>query len=180
MNYVTTEEQRKPEDYYSELDFKTAEEYLADAKKRAVKDYLADALIANSKVKEYPEQDIDTIYNATVNTFEMNLQSSYGMSLEGYLSQMGQSEEDFKNSLVSEHIKPLMENQIVMYAVLDKEGIEVTKAEIKAEIQEIIDSQKNLQLTEDYIKQMYGEYYFESMLVNEKALDFMYDNAKIS
>ena len=50
INYVKTDEERKPEDYYSELGFKSLDEYTADVTKRAVKSYLFDTVKKDSKI----------------------------------------------------------------------------------------------------------------------------------
>ena len=72
INYVKTDEERKPEDYYSELGFKSLDEYTADVTERAVKSYLFDTVKKDSKIKEYPqnpEQNACELSNTTL-TFE--------------------------------------------------------------------------------------------------------------
>ena len=53
----------------------------------------------------------------------------------------------------------------------------VTKDEINAEINEIVE--KNQGATADKVKEVYGEYYFEYLVVSEKVADFLFENAKI-
>lgn len=180
INYVKTDEERKPEDYYKELDFDSLEAYKADVTERAAKDYLLDAVKANSEIKDYPEKDTDIIYNAYKNMLDKNIQSQYGVDLATYLSYNNQTEDDFKSSLTNEQIKPLMEEQMVLYSVLDKEKLEVTDAEIKAKLDEQIANHNSTGITAETLKEFYGEYYFEYLAVNEEALDFLYKNADIS
>lgn len=178
INYVKTDEERKPEDYCKELGFDTLEAYVADVTERAAKDYLLDAVKANSEIKDYPEKDTETIYNAYYNMVDTNIQGQYGIDLATYLSYNSQTEEDFKSSITDEQIKPLMDEQMVLYAVLDNEKIGITDNEVKAKLDETVKNYDGV--SEEKIKEFYGDYYFEYLAVNEKALDFLYKNADIS
>lgn len=178
INYVKTDEQRKPEDYYKELDFDSLESYEADVTERAAKNYLLDTVKANSEIKDYPEKDTKTIYTAYYNMLDTNIQGQYGVDLATYLSYNNQTEDDFKSSLTDEQIKPMMEEQMVLYAVLDKEKLGLTDKEVQAQLDETVKNYSGAD--EEKIKQFYGDYYFEYLAVNEKALDFLYKNADIS
>lgn len=178
INYVKTDEQRKPEDYYKELDFDSLESYEADVTERAAKNYLLDTVKANSEIKDYPEKDTETIYTAYYNMLDTNIQGQYGVDLATYLSYNNQTEDDFKSSLTDEQIKPMMEEQMVLYAVLDKEKLGLTDKEVQAQLDETVKNYSGAD--EEKIKQFYGDYYFEYLAVNEKALDFLYKNADIS
>ena len=178
INYVKTDEERKPEDYYKELGFDSLDDYTADVTERAAKDYLLDAVKSDSEIKDYPEKDTETIYNAYKNMVGTNVQGQYGIDLATYLSYNNQTEEDFKSSITDEQIKPLMEEQMVLYAVLDKEKIGLTDKDIQYQIDETVKNYDGV--SEDKIKEFYGDYYFEYLAVNEKVLDFLYVNADIS
>ncbi len=180
VNYVTTKEERKPADYYKELKFKTLEEYEKDVKERAIKSYLIEKITADSKVKSYPDKDIDILYESAKNTIEMNIQSQYGIDLATYMSYVGQTEEQFKESIISEKIKPSMDSQMIIYAILDKENIKFDQKEIDAEVNAIVKEFANAQVSAKYVKEVYGEYYFEYKVVTEKVLDFIYKRAKVS
>ncbi len=178
INYVKTDEERKPEEYYKELDFDSLEAYKADVTERAAKDYLLDRVLENSEIKDYPQKDAETIYNAYKNMFDTNIQGQYGIDLATYLSYNNQTEEDFKSSITDEQIKPLMKEQMVLYAVLDKEKIGLTDKDIQYQINETVKDYDGVSV--DKIKKFYGDYYFEYLAVNEKVLDFLYVNADIS
>ena len=113
INYVKTEEERKPEDYYSELGFKSLDKYTADVTERAVKNYLLDKVKSGSKIKEYPQAEIDTMYGSYKNMLEQNLKSSYGVDFATYLTSNNMTEESFKEDLVKNQIKPAMDEQMV-------------------------------------------------------------------
>ena len=132
----------------------------------------------NSEIKDYPEKDTETIYNAYKNMVDTNIQGQYGIDLATYLSYNNQTEEDFKSSITDEQIKPLMKEQMVLYAVLDEEKIGLTDKDIQYQINETLKDYDGV--SEDKIKEFYGDYYFEYLAVNEKVLDFLYVNADIS
>lgn len=178
INYVKTDEERKPEDYYKELDFDTLDAYEADVTERAVKNYLLDTIKTNSEIKDYPEKDTETIYTTYKKMVDKNIQSQYGIDLATYLSYNNQTEDDFKASITDEQIKPVMDEQMVLYAVLDKEKLGVTDEEIQAQLDETVKGYSGV--SENEIKEFYGDFYFEYLAVNEKALDYLYKNADIS
>ena len=67
---------------------------------------------------------------------------------------------------------------MVLYAVLDKEKLGVTDEEIQAQLDETVKGYSGV--SENEIKEFYGDFYFEYLAVNEKALDYLYKNADIS
>ena len=180
INYVKTEEERKPEDYYSELGFKSLDKYTADVTERAVKNYLLDKVKSGSKIKEYPQDEIDTMYGSYKNILEQNLKSSYGVDFATYLTSNNMTEESFKEDLVKNQIKPAMDEQMVAYSILDNEKLGLKDEEVNKKIDETVKSINNSQVTAETVKSYYGEYYFEYMTVSEKVADYLYENAKIS
>ena len=180
VNYVKTEDAEKPEDYYKELDFKSVKEYEADVRKRAAETILLDSICESSKIKEYPKEDTETIYNAFKNTIEQNLQSQYGIDLASYLSSQGQTEEQFKETMVNEQIGTIMDTQMIVYAILDKEGLKLEQKDIDAKVDETLQKIGNSSVTKEQVLEYYGDYYFEEAVVNDVVMDYLYKNAKIS
>ncbi len=179
VNYVATEEKMKAEDYYKELGFKSVDEYNADVKQRAVEMFIYNKVIESSKVKEYPQEDIDYLTNATLDSYKVALKNNYNATLEEYLQSMGQTEDQFKESIVAEQIKPAMEQNMVLYAILDKEKLSVTKDEINKEIDKMVKEYNNPEVDAQKVKEYYGEYSFENKIVSDKVFDLLYKNAKI-
>lgn len=179
VNYVKTDEALTPEEFYGDIDFDSVEDYKADAEKRAVKNLLFSELEANSKIKDYPTEDKDFLLNATKESFTNNYLSSYGMDLETYLGYVGQTEEEFDNDMLENDIMPLMDDQMLVYSVLDKAKLSVTSEDIDAKAQKIAEDINQSSVTAETVKEYYGEYYLEYIIVNEKVLDYMYDNATI-
>ena len=151
----------------------------ADAEKRAVKNILLSQLKANSEIKDYPTEDKEFLLSATKEMFINNYLSSYGMDLETYLGYAGQTEEEFDNDMLENDIIPLMDEQMLIYSVLDKAKLTVTSEDITAEAEDIAAEINQSSVTAEKVKEYYGEYYLEYLVVNEKVLDHMYDNAVI-
>ena len=179
INYATTSEERKPEDYYTELNFNSLEEYEADVKDRAIDTYLMEILIKGSKVKKYSETDQEFMLDAYIEAINMNLQSQYGTTLETYLQTMGQTMESLKETAITEQIKPTMDAQMPIYTVIDKENIELTSEDVENRINEIVKQYGSDQVTAQDLKDYYGEYYFENLVATEKVLEIIRENAKI-
>lgn len=179
VNSIKRKTVQTPEEYYSKLGFKSVSEYNSDAEKRAVENYLVQTIVANSEIKEYPQADIDIIYSATKNAVEMHLKEQYNTDFASYLSSAGQTEAQYKENLTSKQIKPATEVQMVLYAILDAENIPIPQEEIDRKIDEVVQGVNNSSVTADTVKSVYGEYYFEEMIVTEKVMDFVYKNAEI-
>ena len=58
--------------------------------------------------------------------------------------------------------------------------LEITDEEVKKELDEAVKSYNSSDVTADTLNDFYGDYYFEYIAVREKAVEFLYDNARIS
>ncbi len=180
VNYVKTDEERNPEDYFKELKFKTLRAYTDDVTKRAVKTYLVDEILEDSKVKDYPSDDVDVMYDGQIKMMDSYYQQYYGMTLQSLISAQGQTEEEFKKSMLEESIYPMMEEQMVLYAILDNEKKKVTSDEVENKITEILKDMSGSGVTRDVLVEYYGgKFYFEQIVVSEKVTDILYEKAKI-
>ena len=179
VNYVSTTEERKPEEYYSEIGFKTLKDYEDDVWVRAIKQYLIETLKKDSKIKGYPEDDIDLVFEFMKKGADISLKNQYNVDLETYLSAMGSNLEAYKENAVEKQIKPDMDISLLYYYILDKENIDLTKKMVDDRITEEAKTISDEEDFRDRLIEYYGEYYFETMIAKDLALDFMYDNAKI-
>lgn len=180
INYVTTDEKRKPEDFYKELDFKSVDEYYAKVEEVSIKQYLISKVFESSEVKRYPKEDAEFMLQAMYNSNDVYYQNNYGVTIKEYLESSGQTEEEYKETLNEQQVKPMMEQQMALYFILDNENLEVTKDEVEANIKEAVANVNNSQVDAEYLKEYFGEYYFENTIVSEKVMDYLYKNAKIS
>ena len=180
VNYVKTEEEREPEDFYKEIDYETVEDYYKDAKKSAAKNFIVTEVIESSEIKKYPEKDKNFLLEQRMKYLETSIKNSYNMTMEDYLSASGQTEDEIKETLISNYVEPMMQEQMMFYAIFDKEKMTATDKEIEDKTKEIVASYNSDKITADKIKEYYGEYYFEYSVISEKVIEFLYDNAKIS
>lgn len=180
INYATTKEERKPEDYFAELKFKSLEEYEKDVRERAIDNYLMQTFLDGSKINKYSEKDEEFLVDAYLDAINENLQSQYGTTLDEYLKTAGQTKEDLKKAALTEQIIPTMDTQMPIYTLIDKEDIEITKEDINNRINEIVKEYGTTEITAEDLKDYYGEYYFENLIATEKALEVIRENAKIN
>ena len=101
------------------------------------------------------------------------------MTIDTYISQTGMTQEAFDKKFLDEQVYPLMNEQMVLYAILDKEKEEVTTEDVDNRIKEMIKEIGESEVTADQLKEYYGEYYFENMVVSEKVSMIIKGYAKI-
>ena len=181
VNSVQTTEGVEPKDIYKDLGFETLEKYESDVKERAIKNYFLEAVTANSEIKEYPEEDIKILQTQIKDALENNISTYYGMTLDAYITKMGTTLVEFESDLLNNQIKPLIEDIMPLYAILEKEGVKVTQKDMDAKLDEIVKEYEDAGTTTDAatLKKSLGEYSIEGLVVEEKAYEIIKENAKI-
>ncbi len=179
VNYVKTTDTLEPKDYFSKLNFASLEKYEEDVKARAIDTLIYNYIAENSKVNDYPKSDTEFLQDKLTEMFKTQVKSYYQMEFEDYLTQSQMTKEEFNSSLLSEQVYPLMDQTMPMYAIIDKEGIEVTKEDITAKIETVVKQYNEETITAETLTDYYGEYYFENLVVSEKALEVARKHAKI-
>lgn len=180
INSAKTTTAREPEEFYKDLGYENVDKYYENVKERAIEETVSQKVLENSKVKKYPETDVEAIYKYYYDTTAANVKAQYGIGMDEYLSAIGQTEEAFKESVIKESIKPLMDQQMVWYAVLDVEDLSVTDDEIEAKIKEIIAQSGDTSITRADVIEQLGEIYLENIVVSEKVFKLLKENAVIS
>lgn len=181
VNSVQTTEGVEPKDIYKDLGYETLEKYESDVKERAIKNYFLEAVTANSEIKEYPEEDIKILQTQIKDALENNISTYYGMTLDAYITKMGTTLVEFESDLLNNQIKPLIEDIMPLYAILEKEGVKVTQKDMDAKLDEIVKEYEDAGTTTDAatLKKSLGEYSIEGLVVEEKAYEIIKENAKI-
>lgn len=181
VNSVQTTEGVEPKDIYKDLGFETLEKYESDVKERAIKNYFLEAVTANSEIKEYPEEDIKILQTQIKDALENNISTYYGMTLDAYITKMGTTLVEFESDLLNNQIKPLIEDIMPLYAILEKEGVKVTQKDTDAKLDEIVKEYEDAGTSVDAatLKKSLGEYSIEGLVVEEKAYEIIKENAKI-
>ncbi len=180
INSSKTTTPRKPEDFYKDLGYKKVDEYYENVKSRAIEETLVQEVLEDSKAKDYPQADVDAIYKYYYDTTAANIKSQYQMEMADYLKAIQLTEEEFKENTIKDQIKPLMDQQMVWYAILDKENLGVTEEEFEDKIKEILASSGDTTATRADVIEQLGEIYIENIVVSEKVFKFLTDNAVIS
>jgi FKBP-type peptidyl-prolyl cis-trans isomerase (trigger factor) len=123
---------------------------------------------------------MDILYDYYYKTIENNVKTSRNMTMEQYFEAIKQTEEEFKTEVIDGEIKPLMDQQMVWYAILDKEGMTVTDEDIDAKIKEILADSGDTSATRADVIDQLGEIYLENIVVSEKVFDLLKSNSAIS
>ena len=168
-------------------EFETLAELKADVKKNLeknardgdetqMKNELLDKLCETNEVDvpaSMVEDEIDRMLN------EMNQQLAYqGMSLDQYMQILGQTMKDVREGARVDANKRVA-MRILIRAVVAKEGIKATEAELEDELRKFAEQYGQ---TVEQVKKVMGEdnmKFFAEDVKTRKAIDFMFDNAKL-
>lgn len=182
VNYVKTDVQLKPEEFYSELGYSELSLYEEYVVERAAMNYLLDYVVTTSIVESYPKADEEYLLEKIKESMDNALQTNYYMTTEEYLAYVGQSMEDYEAYLCENQVYPLLDNEMVVYAILDAAGVEITEKDADDYIADLIgDSADDSSApTADDLIDYYGKFYFEILAAREKVNDYLYSNAVIS
>lgn len=168
-------------------EFETLAELKADVKKNLeknardgdetqMKNELLDKLCETNEVDvpaSMVEDEVDRMLN------EMNQQLAYqGMSFDQYMQILGQTMKDVREGARVDANKRVA-MRILIRAVVAKEGIEATEAELEDELRKFAEQYGQ---TVEQVKKVMGEdnmKFFAEDVKTRKAIDFMFDNAKL-
>ncbi len=136
------------------------------------------------EVKSYPEALIK-VYSAQLDAYYRASAQQYGYSdFNTFLTQTGMDENSYK-----EYLKKAAEanakTQLVTRYIAQKEGIAITDEDVKKEIQTNLESSGQTEadfrssFEKLYGKDMTLEQYYEIVLVTNKVIEFVGQNAKI-
>ncbi|MCI9287326.1 MAG: trigger factor [Clostridia bacterium] len=124
---------------------------------------------------DIPSGMIETETDNMVKEIEQRL-SYQGMKLENYLQMIGKTNEEFRKEY-EEQAKTSVKSRLVLEAIIKAENIEADSEKVSAKIKEMAEmyGQKEEQLKENeaFVK------YLEESLKNERAVEFIVENAKI-
>lgn len=124
---------------------------------------------------DIPSGMIETETDNMVKEIEQRL-SYQGMKLENYLQMIGKTNEEFRKEY-EEQARTSVKSRLVLEAIIKAENIEADSEKVNAKIKEMAEmyGQKEEQLKENeaFVK------YLEESLKNERAVEFIVENAKI-
>ena len=98
------------------------------------------------------------------------------MKLENYLQMIGKTNEEFRKEY-EEQAKTSVKSRLVLEAIIKAENIEADSEKVNAKIKEMAEmygqKEDGLKENEAFVK------YLEESLKNERAVEFIVENAKI-
>ncbi len=172
--------------------YKTTKEYEESVKKDLldekteeamgeVKSELWGDIVGKSKVKSYPEKQLDYEVTSIRESYEQ-MASSYGMSFSDYLKQMDMTKKEY-NSTTKKYGKLMVKQKMILYSIAKDEGIKLSDKEYKKELDKML---KSAGYTEETFEQQYGqtieeygeENEFRVSMLLDKVMDFIVKNAK--
>lgn len=149
-----------------------------NAEKQAKSD-IFDKVVSNCKISGYDEDEVKDLVDEEFKSFKNTADSyeSYGYSYEDVLSMNGYDSEESLKKGITEYVKKYLDQKMVLYCIAAKEGIKVTSDETDKKVQEYMDTY-NVD-TKEEVYNYFGDDYFEVLVLSEKVMDYLKDNAKL-
>ncbi len=192
LNSIAVEELPEVDDEFIKdiSEFDTVDEYKADLKKQKTEEVEAnaknirmdralEAAAANAKV-DVPEVMVNNAIDEQIRSMDNNMRSQ-GLQLEQYLQMLGQSLDDFKDSMRPDAEKEVLKS-LVLEAIVEGEKFEIPDDEVEAYAREM--SERYFKGDEDKQEEMIktmmesNKDLMKSDLERKKAVELLVDNAK--
>ena len=160
---------------YQESVRQELEDSAKESQKSDAQQKLLQAVYDNATISGYPEENLQYTINRAKNYYEW-LASMYGMTLDDYLTNYGMTQDEFM-----EQIQPVAEEalgeEMTLRAIAEEESIEVSDEEYQAGLARYAEAQGMDDPSK--LEEAYGENYIRNSLLQEKVLNFLYENATI-
>ena len=192
LNSIAVEELPEVDDEFIKdiSEFDTVDEYKADLKKQKTEEVEAnaknirmdralEAAAANAKV-DVPEVMVNNAIDEQIRSMDNNMRSQ-GLQLEQYLQMLGQSLDDFKDSMRPDAEKEVLKS-LVLEAIVEAEKFEISDDEVEAYAREM--SERYFKGDEDKLEEMVktmmesNKEVMTSDLERKKAVELLVDSAK--
>ena len=192
LNSIAVEELPEVDDEFIKdiSEFDTVDEYKEDLKKQKAEeveanaknirmDRVLEAAAANAKV-DVPDVMVKNAIDEQIRNMDNNMRSQ-GIQLEQYLQMLGQSLDDFKDSMRPDAEREVLKS-LVLEAIVAAEKFEVTDDELEAYAREM--SERYFKGDEDKLEEMIktmmetNKEIMTSDLERKKAVELLVDSAK--
>lgn len=157
-----------------DLGFNSKADYDKDVKNRAAQNYFCDFVVNASKVKSYPEHELEYYLEETTNYYEQMCES-YGMTFDDFLKNQNMTLAQYEES-VKESLKSNIASQLVFYSIAQKEDIEITD---KATDDFLKSAAEENGVTVDEVKQQISEGDLEFYTLVELVTDFLLEENEV-
>ncbi len=172
-------------------EYKTVEEFTAALKKQleqaeydeqlySIKEKLYTQIVEKTKVKKYPEKEIKAERKALDKTYKQ-LAEENNMSWDEYLKEKLKLEQADYDEQADLYVQQLVKQEMVIYAIAEKEGLEVTDEEYEQQLEAMLTSTgfADEEAFENYTGMTLDEYAeaykFDRDILLTKELDTIYD-----
>ncbi len=187
VNNIRVKELPEVDDEFAQevSEFDTLDEYKADIRERLLKDKEAEAKkikedaviekIIGEAQMEIPDAMVDFQTEQLMDDFAQRMQAQ-GLSLQQYFQFSGMTEEQYREQMRPRALQNI-QSRLVLEAVAQAEGLEVTQEDVDAEMQRMAEMYK---MNVERIKELFGEYQLGEMkkdLAIQKAIDLVRDAA---
>lgn len=159
--------------FAKKMGFSSLDAYKENAKKETISFLCFKKLIELSEIKEYPKKDVKK-YLDYMTEYYTKVAANNQMSFDQLLTANNMDKAQFKTYMTDNKIKPSMKNEMLLYAILDSEKIEITAKDLEEQLKKIAKEQGT---TVDKARQETSEFLLESNFVYEKALEILASNA---
>ena len=160
---------------YQESVRQDLEDQAKESQKTEAEQKLLQEVYENATIDGYPEENLQYTIKRAKDYYEW-LASMYGMSLDDYLKNYGMTQDEF-----NEQIQPVAEEalgeEMTLLAIAKEENIEVSDEEYEAGLARYAEAQGMDDPSK--LEEAYGENYIKNSLLQEKVLEFLYENATI-
>ncbi|MGI6094872.1 MAG: trigger factor [Lachnospiraceae bacterium] len=142
-----------------------------------VKTALFEQVLANSEVSEYPEELLEAETEAYKKQVETLYATNSGMTLDDFITTQGFTVEQFEN-ICEEGAKTRLQQKMVVQAIMDAEGIEITQGEYESMLEEYA----SFYGFEDgaSMVETYGEDMVKFNILWDEVCTFLIDNAEVT
>ncbi len=148
-----------------------------EARESSIRNELMTMLYNTCTVNGYPEDVVEyEIIRAT--QYYETYAAYYGVELEEFVTGMYGMDLDTFNSYLDSSIRGSLEQEMILAAVFETEGLEITD-EMYDEYCEKYASQSGLE-TADEFKELYDENLIRASIKSDEALNLVYDNAVVT
>lgn len=110
---------KEPEQLHKALKIDTKEEYAKSLELRTKREYLLDYLVKNSKFSDYPEDDVEILYEAVLEQYSL----TYGIDLSTRS----------KDEVLKNYVYPVMKQYMILYYIYDTQELELLDSTIESQ-----------------------------------------------
>lgn len=118
------------------IGYNSFEEYIKAKKEYAVLNTAWDIIYKDADITEYPEKEMDIIFEDTVNFLERAC-SLNSITLEQFISYNNMTTESFNNYIKENEVRLSVYSDLISYYILDKENYEITDQDLKDALKDL-------------------------------------------